>query len=63
MRSVSMKKSRISEEQIATAKTTAEELQRALSLVKNSRLVLETVLNKDGQMARASASMRKPLSH
>jgi hypothetical protein len=58
-----MKKSKFSEEQIATTKTTAEEVQRALSLVKNSRPVLGTVLNKAGQMATTLASMRKLLSH
>jgi len=43
--------------------TTAEELQRALSLVKNSRPVLGTVLNKAGQLAATPASMRKLLAH
>jgi protein-tyrosine kinase len=43
--------------------TTAEQLQRALSLVKNSRPVLGTVLNKAGQMSTTPASMRKLLSH
>ena len=43
--------------------TTAEEVQRALSLVKNSRPVLGTVLNKAGKMATTAASMRKLLSH
>jgi protein-tyrosine kinase len=44
-------------------KTTAEEVQRALLLVKSSRPVLGTVLNKAGQMAATPASMRKLLSH
>jgi len=43
--------------------TTAEELQRALSLVKNSCPVLGTVLNKAGQLAATPASMRKLLAH
>ena len=43
--------------------TTAEEVQRALSLVKNSRPVLGTVLNKAGQLAATPASMRKLLAH
>jgi hypothetical protein len=58
-----MKKSKFSEEQIATAKTTAEEVQHALSLVKHSRPLLGTVLNKAGQMAPTPASMRTLLSH
>ena len=58
-----MKKSKFSEEQIAMAKTSVEEVQRALSLVKNSRPVLGTVLNKAGQMTATPASMRKLLSH
>src|SRR6266852_751179 len=48
---------------VEEGKTTAEEVQRALSLVKNSRPVLVTVLNKAGQMATTPASMRKLLSH
>jgi protein-tyrosine kinase len=44
-------------------KTTVEEMQRALALVKNSRPVLGTVLNKAGQMATTPADMRKLLSH
>jgi protein-tyrosine kinase len=48
---------------VEEGKTTAEELQRALSLVKNSRPVLGTVLNKAGQMATNPANMRKLLSH
>jgi hypothetical protein len=43
--------------------TPAEEVQRALSLVKNSRPVLGTVLNKAGQMVATLASMRTLLSH
>ena len=58
-----MKKSKISTEHIATAETTAEEVQRALSLVKHSRPVLGTVLNKAGQMTTTPASMRKLLAH
>ncbi|HSL05173.1 MAG TPA: CpsD/CapB family tyrosine-protein kinase [Nitrospiraceae bacterium] len=48
---------------VEDGKTTAEQLQRALTLVKNSRPVLGTVLNKAGQMAATLASMRKLLSH
>lgn len=48
---------------VEEGKTTAEQLQRALLLVKNSRPVLGTVLNKAGQMATTPASMRKLLSH
>jgi protein-tyrosine kinase len=48
---------------VEEGKTTAEEVQRALSLVKNSRPVLGTVLNKAGQMATNPANMRKLLSH
>lgn len=48
---------------VEEGKTTAEEVQRALSLVKNSRPVLGTVLNKAGQMAATPGSMRKLLSH
>ena len=47
---------------VEEGKTTAEELQRALSLVKNSRPVLGTVLNKAGQMATTPAGMRKLLA-
>ena len=43
--------------------TTAEEVQHALALEKNSRPVLGTVLNKAGQLAATPASMRKLLSH
>ena len=48
---------------VEEGKTTVEEMQRALSLVKNSRPVLGTVLNKAGQMATTPAGMRKLLSH
>ena len=48
---------------VEEGKTTAEQLQRALLLVKNSRPVLGTVLNKAGKMATTAASMRKLLSH
>jgi hypothetical protein len=51
------------EEQLATAKTTAEDVPRALSLVMNSRPVLGTVRNKAGQMPTTPASMRKLFSH
>lgn len=46
---------------VEEGKTSVEELQRALMLVKNSRPVLGTVLNKAGQMAATPASMRKML--
>ena len=48
---------------VEEGKTTAEEVERALSLVKNSRPVLGTVLNKGGQLAATPASMRKLLAH
>jgi len=48
---------------VEEGKTTVEEMQRALSLVKNSRPVLGTVLNKAGQMTITPAGMRKLLSH
>ena len=48
---------------VEEGKTTAEELQRALSLVKHSRPVLGTVLNKAGRMGITPAGMRKLLSH
>jgi len=48
---------------VEEGKTTVEELQRALSLVKHSRPVLGTVLNKAGQMTITPAGMRKLLSH
>ena len=47
---------------VEEGKTTAEEVQRALSLVKNSRPVLGTVLNKAGHLAATPASMKKLLS-
>ena len=48
---------------VEEGKTTAEQLQRALLLVKNSRPVLGTVLNKAGKLATTAANMRKLLSH
>lgn len=48
---------------VEEGKTTVEEVQRALTLVKNSRPVLGTVLNKAGQLAATPASMEKLLSH
>lgn len=48
---------------VEEGKTTAEQLQRALTLVKNSRPVLGTVLNKAGQRSTTPANMRKLLSH
>ena len=48
---------------VEDGKTTVEEMQRALALVKNSRPVLGTVLNKAGQMATTPASMRELFSH
>jgi len=47
---------------VEEGKTTVEEVQRALALVKNSRPVLGTVLNKVGQFAATAASMTKLLS-
>jgi exopolysaccharide/PEP-CTERM locus tyrosine autokinase len=47
---------------VEEGKTTTEEVQRALSLVKNSRPVLGTVLNKAGQLAATPAIMKKLLS-
>ena len=47
---------------VEEGKTTAAELQHALSLVKNSRPVVGTVLNKAGQMTTTPARMRKLLS-
>jgi exopolysaccharide/PEP-CTERM locus tyrosine autokinase len=47
---------------VEEGKTTSEEVQRALTLVKNSRPVLGTVLNKAGQFAATAANMRKLLS-
>jgi protein-tyrosine kinase len=48
---------------VEEGKTTAKEVQRALSLVNNACHVLGTVLNKAGQMATTPASMRKLLAH
>ena len=48
---------------VEEGKTTVEEVRRAFSLLKNSRPVLGTVLNKAGQMATTPATMRKLLSH
>jgi Mrp family chromosome partitioning ATPase len=48
---------------VEEGKTKVEELQRALSLLKNSRPLLGTVLNKAGQMDITPAGMRKLLSH
>jgi exopolysaccharide/PEP-CTERM locus tyrosine autokinase len=47
---------------VEEGRTTAEEVQRALSLIKNSRPVLGTVLNKAGRLAATPASMKKMLS-
>lgn len=47
---------------VEEGKTTAEEVQRSLSLVNNSCPVLGTVLNKAGQMATTPARMRKLLA-
>lgn len=47
---------------VEEGKTTAEEVQRLLSLVKNSRPVLGTDLNKSGQLTATPASMNKLLS-
>ncbi|HEU4684720.1 MAG TPA: CpsD/CapB family tyrosine-protein kinase [Nitrospira sp.] len=48
---------------VEEGRTTAEELQRALSLVKDSRRVLGTVLNKAGRSAATPAAMKKMLEH
>jgi protein-tyrosine kinase len=48
---------------VEEGKTTTEEVRRALSLVKTSRPILGTVLNKAGQRARTPSSMRKLLAH
>ena len=48
---------------VEEGKTKVEELQRALSLLKNSRPLLGTVLNKAGQMDITPAGMRKLLCH
>jgi len=58
-----MKRSKHSKEHVATAETTAEDVQRGFSLVKNSRPVMGMVLNKAGQMATTPASMRELFSH
>jgi protein-tyrosine kinase len=47
---------------VEEGRTTAEEVQRALSLVKNSRPVLGTVLNKAGQLSATPARMKELLS-
>lgn len=47
---------------VEEGKTSVEDLQRALTLVKDSRPVLGTVLNKAGQLAATPASMRKLLA-
>ena len=46
---------------VEEGKTTVEDVQRAMSLVKNTCPVLGTVLNKAGQMDTTPASMRKLL--
>ena len=46
---------------VEEGKTTAKDVQRAMSLVNNTCHVLGTVLNKAGQMATTPASMRKLL--
>jgi len=48
---------------VEEGKTTAEDVQRALLLVKDSRPVLGTVMNKAGQLAATPAGMRKMLGH
>jgi Mrp family chromosome partitioning ATPase len=47
---------------VEEGKTTGEELQRALALVKNSRPVLGTVLNKAGRSSLTLAKMKAMLS-
>ena len=47
---------------VQEGQTTSEEVQRALSLIKNSQPVLGTVLNKSGQLSSTAASMKKLLS-
>ena len=47
---------------VEEGKTTAEEVQRAMSLVKKSHPLLGTVLNKAGQLAATPSSMKKLLS-
>ncbi|TKB82796.1 MAG: CpsD/CapB family tyrosine-protein kinase [Nitrospira sp.] len=48
---------------VEEGKTSADDVQRALSLVKESRPILGTVLNKAGQLAATPASMRKLLGN
>lgn len=48
---------------VEEGKTTVEELQRALLLVKDRRPVLGTVINKAGRSALSPAGMRKLLTH
>lgn len=48
---------------VEEGKTTAEEVQRALLLVKDSRPILGTVMNKAGQLSATPATMRQLLSH
>jgi protein-tyrosine kinase len=48
---------------VEEGKTTAKDVQRAMSLVNNTCHVLGTVLNKAGQSATTPASMRKLLAH
>jgi len=48
---------------VEEGKTSAEAVQQALSLVKNSRPVLGTVLNKAGQLAATPASMKRLLGN
>lgn len=47
---------------VEEGRTTGEELRRALGLVKGSRPVLGTVLNKAGRLAATPASMKKMLA-
>ncbi|MGZ8386439.1 MAG: exopolysaccharide biosynthesis protein, partial [Nitrospira sp.] len=47
---------------VEEGKTTGDELQRALGLVKNSRPVLGTVLNKAGRSSLSIAEMRMRLA-
>ena len=47
---------------VEEGKTTSEEVQRAMSLVKKSHPLLGTVLNKAGQLAATPSSMKKLLS-
>jgi len=47
---------------VEEGKTTAEDVQRALLLVKDSRPVLGTVLNKAGQLSATPATMKELLS-